>query len=561
MDYFLRDTDDVLLELQTSESGLTVSEATRRLAEYGRNELEKAKRKPLIIRLLSQLVDPMVIILLVAALVSAIIAAYSGGGLHEYADVAIILAVVVINSILGVYQENKAENAIDALQQMSATTAKVRRDNDVLVVQSAELVIGDIVLVEAGDVVPADIRLIECASLRTEEAALTGESLAVDKQTEAISSKTGKVALGDRTNMIYMGSDIVAGRAEGVVVATAMKTEMGSIASLIQTTEDGETPLQIKLAQLSKILTYAVLGICAIVFVIDLIHDGKISTDSLLDSFMIAVSLAVAAIPEGLVAVVTIVLSIGVTNMANRRAIIRRLTAVETLRCAQVICTDKTGTLTQNKMTVVEVYGSTDLLVPAMALCTDSQLSSYGEIIGEPTENALVAKAIDAGVDFTALKLAEPRVAEVPFDSTRKMMTTIHQTDQGIIQYTKGAPDVILGLCTHVLIDNTRVVEINDELMIAITQRMSRYAADALRVLAAAYREWDELPEEISTQTVERGMVFIGLAAMHDPVRPEVKGAIDQCRAAGIQVVMITGDHVDTAAAIGKQLGIIYRSD
>jgi Ca2+-transporting ATPase len=335
-----------------------------------------------------------------------------------------------------------------------------------------------------------------------------------------------------------------------------MQTEVGKIAQIIQSTEEGQTPLQIRLSQLSRVLTVAVLGICAVVFAVDIFRTGQISLEGALESFMIAVSLAVAAIPEGLVAVVTIVLSIGVTKMARRHAIIRRLTAVETLGCAQVICSDKTGTLTQNRMTVVESFGELSLLAPAMALCSDSSLSADGEIVGDPTENALVAFAQQCGLDPNALKAENPRIAEAPFDSARKMMSTIHQDGGRVVQYTKGAPDVVLGRCVNAFIDG-RVVDMTDEMLLGIATKNAEYAAEALRVLAVAYREWDGPPASVEPDDIEHGLTFIGLEAMIDPVRPEVKAAVEECKGAGVKVVMITGDHRDTAAAIARQLGII----
>jgi Ca2+-transporting ATPase len=410
---------------------------------------------------------------------------------------------------------------------------------------------------EAGDAVPADMRLIQCASLRIQEAALTGESVPSDKVTEALSGdESDKVPLGDRRNMAYMGSSVAYGRGEGVVAATGMDTEMGKIAGIIQATQEGETPLQKRLSALSKMLSVIVLGICAAIFLIRLFSAGTISTEVIVDSFMLAVSLAVAAIPEGLAAVVTIVLSIGVTNMAKRSAIIRRLTAVETLGCAQIICSDKTGTLTQNKMTVVESFGDRGLLAKAMALCCDSELSPDGEIVGDPTENALVAFALAEGFDKNALAAEYPRVAEAPFDSARKMMSTLHQTAGGIVQYTKGAPDEVLRVCTHALVDG-EAVAVSSAVMDKILAQNKSYADRALRVLACAYRERASVPADCSPDAIEGGLTFIGLEAMIDPVRPEVKAAVDECRRSGIKAVMITGDHKETAAAIGKELGII----
>ncbi len=559
MDFYLETKETTLKTLQTNESGLTEAEAGKRLSENGRNELTRAKKKSLLRRFAEQLANPMVLVLIAAAAVSLVIAVTEGGNANEYAESAIILAVVVLNSVLGIFQESKAEKAIEALQEMSASTAKVRRGGVVTQVPAAELVAGDIVLMEAGDAVPADMRLIQSASLKIEEAALTGESVPSEKQIEALDSGD-KVSLGDRKNMAYMGSGVAYGRGEGVVTATGMDTEMGKIAGIIQSTEQGQTPLQKNLSRLSKLLSFLVLGICAVIFAVRLISTGEFNTEGVLGSFMLAVSLAVAAIPEGLAAVVTIVLSIGVTNMAKRRAIIRRLTAVETLGCAQIICSDKTGTLTQNKMTVMESFGEPKLLAKAMALCCDSQLAPDGTIVGDPTENALVAFALKEGLDKNKLTEEHPRVGEAPFDSVRKMMTTLHKTSGGVTQYTKGAPDEVLRVCTHVLWEG-KVKPLSPELLQTVTKKNKEYADRALRVLACAYRERDAVPADFSPENMESGLTLIGLAAMIDPIRPEVLAAVDECRSAGIKVVMITGDHKETAAAIAKELGIIESSE
>ena len=559
MNYYLNSPEAVMRELGTSEAGLSEEEAAKRLTENGRNELAKAKKKSLLRRLAGQLVNPMVLVLLAAAAVSAVIAATSagGGGVYEYAEAGIILAVVVLNSVLGVFQESKAEKAIEALREMSAATAKVRRGGTVSQIPAGELVVGDIVTIEAGDAIPADMRLIQCASLRVEEAALTGESAPVDKQTAALrGDRAGGVPLGDRKNMVYMGSGAAYGRGTGVVAATGMATEMGKIAGILESTKESETPLQKRLSQLSKILSVLVLGICAVIFAVQLLTARDLGAEAVLGSFMLAVSLAVAAIPEGLAAVVTIVLSIGVTNMAKRNAIIRRLTAVETLGCAQVICSDKTGTLTQNKMTVVESYGDKELLAKAMALCCDSTVSPGGAIMGDPTENALVAFAQKLGLDRNDLAAEYPRVAEAPFDSVRKMMSTVHKTSEGIVQYTKGAPDEVLRVCTHALAGGRRV-PLTPEIVREITAKNGEFADRALRVLACAYREWDSVPGDGSPGDMEQDLTFIGLEAMIDPVRPEVGPAVDACRSSGVKVVMITGDHRETAAAIARELGII----
>lgn len=557
MQDYLNSVEGVMQKLQTREAGLTKEEARKRLEENGRNELEKAGKKSILRRFAEQLVNPMILVLLAAAAVSVAIAVMEGGNLNEYAEAAIILAVVILNSVLGVFQESKAEKAIEALQEMSAATAKVRRNGEVRQIPAGELVVGDVVLIEAGDSIPADLRLLHSASLKVEEAALTGESVPVDKLTEALTGEeNGKIPLGDRKNMAYMGSGVAYGRGEGVVVAAGMDTEMGKIAGIIQSTSEGETPLQKRLSQLSKILSALVLGICVVIFAIRLISSGEFGVEGILESFMLAISLAVAAIPEGLAAVVTIVLSVGVTNMARRRAIVRRLTAVETLGCAQVICSDKTGTLTQNKMTVVEAYGDIRLLAQAMALCCDSQLSPGGEIIGDPTENALIAYALKEGLDKNKLNEEFPRIAEAPFDSVRKMMSTLHRGQEGIVQYTKGAPDEVLRVCTHALVEG-EAVPLTQEIMQTILERNKEYADRALRVLACARKEWDALPDSCAPEAIETGLTFLGLEAMIDPVRPEVREAIQKCKNSGIKVVMITGDHKETAAAIAKELDMI----
>ena len=557
MTHYLDSVEKVLQDFNTSEVGLTSSEAASRLEKNGRNELAKPKKKSLFLRFVEQLVNPMVLILLVAAAVSVAITIIDHGPLSEYAEAGIILAVVIINSVLGVFQESKAEKAIEALQEMSAAVAKVRRDGHVVFLPAAELAAGDIILLEAGDAVPADIRLTQCASLRIEEAALTGESVPVNKKTSALAGgEGGKVSLGDRKNMAYMGSSVVYGRGEGVVTAVGMDTEMGKIAGIIQSTQDGETPLQKRLTQLSKTLTILVLGICVVIFAVRIFSEGKFDTEAILHSFMLAISLAVAAIPEGLAAVVTIVLSIGVTNMAKRSAIIRRLTAVETLGCAQIICSDKTGTLTQNKMTVVDSFGDSKLLAKAMTLCCDSRLSPDGEIEGDPTENALVAFALQEGLDKNVLENEAPRVGEAPFDSVRKMMSTIHQSTEGIVQYTKGAPDEVLRVCTHALVDGA-VLALTADVMQGILDKNKGFADRALRVLACAYKNLDTVPSDCSPDALEQALCFIGLEAMIDPVRPEVKAAVDSCKTSGIKVVMITGDHKETATAIAKELGIV----
>ncbi|MEF9971878.1 MAG: HAD-IC family P-type ATPase, partial [Oscillospiraceae bacterium] len=474
------------------------------------NKLAVGKKDSLIKRFFKQMADPMIIILVAAALVSGIIAATQPG--ESFADVIIILFVVIVNSVLGVYQESKAEKALEALQEMAAATSKVLRDGIITIVKTEELVVGDVVILEAGDAVPADGRILESNSLKLEEAALTGESVPVNKFIDILNLGDGKdIPLGDRKNMVYMGSTVVYGRGTAVITGAGMDTEMGKIADALTKAEEGRTPLQIKLAQLSKILTVLVLAICVVIFGIGLLRAGSFSPAIILDSFMIAVSLAVAAIPEGLVAVVTIVLSIGVTNMSKKNAIIRKLTAVETLGCAQIICSDKTGTLTQNKMTVVEHFGENkELLAAAMALCCDAELAEDGTITGEPTENALVAFANTLSLPKTELKQKAPRMGEAPFDSIRKMMSTVHKTEAGIVQYTKGAPDEVLRVCTKYL-KNGVAVPMTEEARGEILAANKAMADKALRVLAVCQRPYSEAPESFEPADLEQDMCFIGL--------------------------------------------------
>lgn len=559
MKEYLKNAEEVLKENKTCENGLSADEAASRLEKNGKNKLKEAKKESLIHRFLSQLADPMIIILIVAAVVSAITSVYE----NEFpSDVIIIMFVVILNSILGVYQESKAEKAIEALQEIAAATSHVIRDGKLETIRSEDLVVGDIISLEAGDSVPADCRILSSASMKIEEAALTGESVPVSKQAERINPEgSDDVPLGDRKNMCYMGSNVVYGHGKAVVVATGMDTEMGKIADALNDSKEGDTPLQIKLNQLSKVLSFLVLGICVFIFGLDvvrsLVSGTGITFDNLLGTFMVAVSLAVAAIPEGLAAVVTIVLSIGVTKMSKRNAVIRRLTAVETLGCTQIICSDKTGTLTQNKMTVVDYRGENEsLIAQAMALCSDAALED-GVVKGEPTEAALVEWAKKLDMPKYDLENEFPRVAEAPFDSMRKMMSTVHESvGKGYVQYTKGAPDVVLERCTQAFIGGKRV-EMTDEIRADILNQNKEMADRALRVLCVAMRSYSEIPESEEAEFLEKELCYIGLAGMIDPVRPEVVDAIAECRNAGIRPIMITGDHKDTAAAIAKQLGII----
>ena len=562
-------SEQVLSTLETGSNGLTTQEAERRRQIYGPNKLKEAEKATWLQRFMAQLKDPMLIILMIAAVVSAATTVLSyvqnpghtGELIEGLVEVGIIVVVVLLNAILGVVQESKAEAAIEALQTMTAATCKVIRDGKQVILHSDELVPGDVVVLEAGDAVPADGRIIENASLKIEEAALTGESVPVNKTLEVLGLAEGQedVPLGDRKNMCYMGSTVVYGRGKAVITRIGMDTEMGKIAGALAAAEDEQTPLQRKLDQLGKTLSKLVLGICVFIFAFQLFTADaatRFELTNILKTFMVAVSLAVAAIPEGLATVVTVVLSIGVTNMSKRNAVIRRLTAVETLGCTQVICSDKTGTLTQNKMTVVDHMGQTNLVATAMALCSDAKLNDNDQAEGEPTECALVNFACSVGLKKQDLEKLTPRVDEAPFDSGRKMMSTIHAVDGGFVQYTKGGPDVVLGRCAYYYEDG-KVLPMTEEKRQQIMATNKAMADRALRVLAAAKRDWATRPEQNTPEYLEQDLVFLGLTGMIDPVRPEVKAAIEECRSAGIRPVMITGDHKDTAVAIAKELGII----
>jgi len=564
MKEYLQEDADVLLSLHSdAKSGLSQTEAASRLEKNGLNKLKEAERTPLWKRFLAQMADPMIIMLIVAAVISAIVGVAQGEA--DYADVIIICFVVVVNAVLGVVQESKAEEALAALQEMSASMSKVVRDGQMTSVPSAELVVGDTVILEAGDAIPADCRIVECASMKVEEAALTGESVPVTKLLGALvlPKGTDDVPLADRKNMCYMGSTVVYGRGRAIVVATGMDTEMGKIADAISQAEDEETPLQKKLNELSRILSIACIIICVLVFAITWFKHGMGFFQNMplvLNTFMVAVSLAVAAIPEGLAAVVTIVLSIGVTKMSEHNAIIRKLSAVETLGCTQIICSDKTGTLTQNKMTVVRHFSEDQArLVCGMALCSDAKWDVVqNTAIGEPTEAALVADAAKLGFTSEDLDEANPRVGEAPFDSGRKMMSVVNLSPSGeYVQHTKGGPDVVLSRCTMIHTKDGDV-PLTDEWRTEIATQNKAMADDALRVMASARVSYGKsCPADFSPEALEHDMTFIGLCGMIDPVRPEVRDAVAEAHSAGIHVVMITGDHIDTAVAIAKELGII----
>ena len=574
--YYLQEIGEVYKDFETSEKGLTQAEASSRLEKYGKNKLKEAEKTPMWKRFLDSISDPMIIMLLVAAAIQALVNVLQmseGFKLSEFADVIVIMAVVVINTIMSLIQESKAEGAMEALMQMTASTSKVLRDGEVKVVKSEDIVVGDVIIYEAGDTVPADCRIIESHSLKAEEAALTGESVPVNKVIDILMLCEGRedVALGDRKNMLYNGSTVVYGRGTAVVVATGMDTEMGKIADALTLAEKELTPLQKKMSELSAFLTKLVIWICVIVFAVGVVETILVSDEgfsmkllgsTMLDTFIAAIALAVAAIPEGLPAVVTIILSIGVSAMAKRQALIRKLTAVETLGCTNIICSDKTGTLTQNKMTVVDEFTvDRNLLATAMALCSDAEIKP-GETssTGEPTEAALVNYANSIGLPKYELKEKFERVGEAPFDSNRKMMSTIHPYEGGYIQYTKGALDVMLDRCTKYLTEQGEI-KMTDALKKKILDKNKEFASKALRVLCAAYKKYDKMPSSLEPEDLEFDLVFIGIVGMIDPCRQEVYEAIKQCRSAGIRPIMITGDHKDTAVAIGKDLGIIENED
>lgn len=557
---YLLESNEVIKQLDSSPHGLSEAQVRERQEKYGLNKLKEGKKTSLLKKFLKELANFMTIVLIAAAVVSGATSIYAG---ESMIDTVIILIVVVINAILGVYQESKAESAIASLQEMTAATSKVFRNGKLEVIRSEQLVPGDIIALEAGDSVPADSRLLESASLKTEEAALTGESISVSKHSDVLETGKGEVALADRKNMIYTGSTIVYGRGKAIVCYTGMETEIGHIADALNTAKDEETPLQIKLNQLSKVLSIMVLGICALMFAVNIIRIGVsgngIHLEELIDTFMIAVSLAVAAIPEGLAAVVTILLSIGVTKMSRKHAIVRKLTAVETLGCTQIICSDKTGTLTQNKMTVVEHSTSDEpLLMTAMALCSDAVLDPDSlQAVGEPTECALVNDAYKNNLSKPELAKDYERIGEAPFDSVRKMMSTVHKKKDGsIIQFTKGAPDEVLKRCSHAFL-NGNIVAMTDDIRHDIVKANKAMADRALRVLCASMRNWDQSPHDLAPEALENDLIYLGLSGMIDPVRPEVKAAIKECQNASIRPIMITGDHKDTAVAIAKELGIL----
>ncbi|GGE31990.1 cation-translocating P-type ATPase [Streptococcus himalayensis] len=562
--FYAQDSDAVLRELETSERGLTTSEASKRLEQYGRNELAEGEKRSLLAKFLDQFKDLMIIILLLAAILSVVT---SGG--EDIADAIIILAVVIINALFGVYQEGKAEEAIDALKSMSSPSAHVLRDGHVTEIDSKELVPGDIVSLEAGDVVPADMRLLEANSLKIEEAALTGESVPVEKDVRMTVAEDA--GIGDRVNMAFQNSNVTYGRGLGVVVNTGMFTEVGHIAGMLQEADETDTPLKQNLNNLSKVLTYVILVIAAITFAVAVFIRGEHPLTGLLTS----VALAVAAIPEGLPAIVTIVLSLGTQVLAKRHSIVRKLPAVETLGSTEIIASDKTGTLTMNKMTVEKVYYNGQLvdaketieagldlpLLGAVVLANDTKIDADGKLIGDPTETAFIQYALDKAYDVKAFLTQYPRVAELPFDSDRKLMSTIHPLPDGkFFVAVKGAPDQLLHRSSKVDIAG-EVSPLTDEVAAAIKANNSEMAHQALRVLAGAYKIIDSIPEELTSETLETDLIFTGLIGMIDPERAEAAEAVRVAKEAGIRPIMITGDHQDTAEAIAKRLGIIDAND
>lgn len=574
MDFYKITKEETYAELKSGENGLSSKERKERLEKYGKNELRESEKKSLLSKFIDQFKDFLILILIIAAGISLFIGDLEGS--------AVILLIVVINAVLSIYQEGQAEKSLEALKKMASPTAKVLEDGEVKEVKSEDLVIGDVVVLETGDIVPCDLRLIESFNLKSDESSLTGESVAVDKSADYLAD--GNKGIGDRHNMVFSGSIITYGRGRGIVSATGHDTEIGKIASAIEQIEEDMTPLQKSLNKLGKTLGIATIVICLVVFLI-----GVLQKRDMLEMFMTAVSLAVAAIPEGLPAIVTIVLAIGMNRMVKRNAIVKKLLAVETLGSTSTICSDKTGTLTQNKMTVTNIYinnsnidvggsgyqpdgkftiggnsielkdvdGLYDLLLAAY-LDNDARLVNNDgiyNVIGDPTEGALLAMAMKKGINEDFIK-KYPRLQEIPFDSTRKMMTTFHNIEGQIRSMTKGAPDEIVQRSKSILL-NGKAVPFTDELKKEIMNKIKDYSLKALRVLAYAYRRYDKMPENISSEAIEQDMIFIGLTGMMDPPREEVRDAVKLCKRAGIDIVMITGDYRETAYAIARDLDIV----
>ncbi|MBU5257134.1 calcium-transporting P-type ATPase, PMR1-type [Tissierella praeacuta] len=581
-EWYSKSKEEILSELNTNlNSGLTKNEVDLRLEKYGSNDLREEDKKSFFSKIVAQFSDFLILILIGAAIISFAVG--------ESKDAIVIIAIVMVNAFLGIYQEGRAEKALDALKKMSSPNAKVIRDGTTEVAPASSLVPGDIVVLDAGDIIPADLRLVESSNLKIEEASLTGESVPVEKDSNVFFEE--EVSLGDRKNMAYMSTAVTYGRGKGVVVGTGHDTEIGNIATMIQSFEDEVTPLQKQLNQLGKVLGITTIIICIAVFGIGLLQNREV-----LEMFMVAISLAVAAIPEGLPAIVTIVLAIGMNRMVKRNAIVKKLLAVETLGSTTVICSDKTGTLTQNEMTVVKVFtdgkiidvtgggyepvgefkiegntinvediGDFQTLLSISALANDANLEKTSDgykVIGDPTEGALITLAGKGNINKQSINKEFPRIEEIPFDSDRKMMTTFHKDyiPNKVVSFTKGAPDIIINRCTRISMDG-KILDFDDILKKEVLKVNNIFSKKALRVLAFAYKEYNNLPNNISTDSNEVDMTFIGLVGMIDPARPEAKDAIAKCKEAGIKTIMITGDYKETAFAIAKELGMAESID
>ncbi|HKM44549.1 MAG TPA: HAD-IC family P-type ATPase, partial [Dysgonamonadaceae bacterium] len=572
--YYKKSIDEVLEKLRVNlENGLSSDEVEKRLAQYGKNRLTAKPKKSLLILFIEQFKSFMVLILLIAAAISGVVGVMHNEGLL---DTYIILGILIVNAIIGVVQERKAESSLEALNKMSSPHSKVLRNGDVTEVSAVEIVPGDIVVLDTGDIVPADLRLTEIANLKIQESSLTGESVPVLKITKQLVGEED-IALGDRENMAFSTGMVTYGRGRGIVVATGMNTEVGKIADMLQHTESTETPMKQRLEQLGKVLGYAALAICALIFVVGILYGNPV-----LDMFMMAVSLAVAAIPEGLQVISTVVLAMGVQRLAKQNAIVRTLPSVESLGSATVICSDKTGTLTQNKMTVVEGWTSNgnidfklmeqqlqkeeETLLTASLLCTDAHLmildDGTTENSGDPTETAIVDVALKLGINKNEVEKKYSRVEEVPFDSERKRMATINKHPNGkLFVNVKGGLDEVLSVCSHILIDGEEMRELTDEDVETINEQNNQMAQNALRVLAVAKKEIDSIPGQVTDESLEKGLTFVGMLGMIDPARPEVIDAVKKCRTAGIRPVMITGDHKITAVAIAEEIGLFNEGD
>ncbi|GAB5055988.1 cation-translocating P-type ATPase [Companilactobacillus alimentarius] len=565
--YYVLDERALLDKFQTSKTGLSSETAQQRLEKNGPNALAQGKKKSLVQRFFDQFKDFMIIVLLVAAFISGVVA-------KEWADAGLILAVVIVNAIFGVFQESKAEEAIDALKEMSTPEAHVRRNGKLETVSSEALVVGDLVLLEAGDIVPADIRLLDSASMKIEESALTGESVPVEKESSVLPDED--IPLGDRKNMAYMNSNVTYGRGSGIVVGVGMDTQVGQIAGMINRAEETGTPLQDNLNSLGKTLTWLILIIAAVIFAVGIFNNssGLPMNELIINMMLVAISLAVAAIPEGLPAIVTIILALGTTRMAKRKALVRKLPAVETLGSTDIVASDKTGTLTQNKMTVEKVYqygqlqdasadiSGSDKVLQVMTFSNDTKIQNDGVLVGDPTETALVQFGFDHDFKVEDELVKEPRVAEVPFDSERKLMSTIHKLPNGkFFVAVKGAPDMLLQRVNRIQATSSEVRDLTDTDKTEILQQNKSMATKALRVLAMGYKVIDEIPETVDSDTIEHDLIFAGLVGMIDPERPEAAKAVEDAKSAGIRPIMITGDHQDTAEAIAGRLGIIKPGD